>query len=178
MTITAKVNPGLVGGDRTASLDRYAARLFDNPGMAVMAVVELRHVDRIEPAEGVSDKDPQVRLRIEALEVAPPGGPEDTLREVERALYVARTAGGTLGSEDDVKLAEQTMANAAGLMSGHEVARLRVILDWLIDRVGPVVGNDKLRPADIRRQVDELLAKATAARDTGVQLDLVEGAAP
>lgn len=172
MTVTAKINPGLVGGDRTASIDRYAERLYENPGMAIMAVVELRHVDRVTPAEGVSEKDPRVNLRIEALEVAPAGGPEDTLREVERALYVARTAGGTLGADDDVRLAEQTMANATGLMTGHELARLRVILDWVIDRVGPVVGNDKLRPADIRRQVEELLAKATAARDTGVQLDL------
>lgn len=173
MTVTAKINPGLVGGDRTGSLDRYAARLYDNPGMAVMAVVELRHVDRVEPAEGVSTKDPRVNLRIEALEVAPPGGAENTLRDVERALYTSRTANGTLGAEDEVKLAEQTLDHAAGIVGGHELARVRVILDWLIDRVGPVVGNEKLRPADIRRQVEELLAKATAARDAGVQLEVV-----
>lgn len=172
MTVTAKINPGLVGGDRTASIDLYAARLYDNPGMAVMAVVELRHVDRVDPAPGVSDKDPRVNLRIEALEVAPAGGPEDTLREVERALHVARTAGGTLGGDDDVKLAEQTMEQVAGWITGHEVARLRVILDWVLDRVGGIVEADKHRDADRRRLIREVLEKAEKARDTGAQLDL------
>lgn len=174
MTVTAKINPGLVGGDRTASIDLYAARLFANPGMSVMGVVELVHVDRVVPAEGVSDKDPQVRLRIEALEIAPAGSTEDMLRDVERALYVSRTANGTLGSDDEIALAEQTVEHAAGLISGHEVARLRVILDWVLNQVEKVVDADKHRDADRRRLIREALAKAAAARDTGVQLEVAD----
>lgn len=172
MTITPKILPGLVGGDRTQSIDLYAARLYENPGMAVMAVVELRHAFKTVPAEGVSKKDPTVSLEILGLEVAPAGGTEETLRDLERALYTARTANGTLGADNEVELAQQTIEHAAGLMSGHEVARLRVIVDWLLDRVAGVVTNEKLRPVDVRRQVEELLEKATAARDTGVQLEM------
>lgn len=171
MSIKAHLNPGLSGGDRSASLDQHAARLYEAP-RPVMAVVELVPVDRVVPIDGASEKDPVIRLRIESLEVAPAGGPEDTVRDVAQALHLSRTANGTLTGEDEIRLAEQTLTHAAGILSGHEVARLRVILDWLIDRVGPVVGNEKLRPADIRRQVEALLAQATAARDTGVQLEM------
>lgn len=174
MTVTAKINPGLVGGDRTASIDLYAQRLYDNPGMAVMAVVELRHVDRVDPAEGVSTKDPRVNLRIEALEVAPAGSTEDTLRDVERALYLARTANGTLGSEDEIAFAEQTLEYAAGLVGGHETARLRVVLDWVLTQVEKICDNDKHRDADRRRLLREALAKASAARDAGVQLEVAD----
>lgn len=177
MTIKASINAGLKGGDRSASLDLHAGHLYESP-RPVVGVVELVPVDRITPVDEKSEKDPQVRLRIESLEIAPAGGPENTVRDVARALHMTRTAQGTLTGEDEMKLAEQTLTHAAGILSGHEVARLRVILDWLIDRVGPVVGNEKLRPVDVRRQVEELLAKATAARDTGVQMEIVEGAAP
>lgn len=175
MTVRAQINAGLAGGDRSASLDTHAARLYERP-TPVMAVVELAPVDRIVPVSEDSKKDPVIRLRIETLEVAAAGGPEETLRELSRALWVARTADGTLNGEDEVALAEQTIEHAAGILSGHEVARLRVILDWVLDRVAGVVGNDKLRPVDVRRQVGELLAKAAAARDTGVQLEMTGAA--
>lgn len=174
MTIKAHLNPGLAGGNRSESLDLHAARLYETP-RAVMCVAELLPVDRVVPIDGASEKDPLVRLRIESLEVAAAGGPEDTLRDVARALFTARTAAGTLTSEDEVALAEQTLEHAAGILSGHEVARLRVILDWALDRVAGVLSNEKLRPVDIRNEVTKVVAKAAAARDTGVQLDL-EGA--
>lgn len=171
MTIRASINSGLVGGDRSASLDLHAARLYERP-TPVMGVVELIPVDRVVPIDGGSEKDPLVRLRIESLEIAPGGGGESTLREVHKALYVARTATGTLGAEDEVALAEQTLEHAAGVLSGHELARLRVVLDALIDRARGVLSAPKNREADVRRLLGELLDKATAARDTGVQLDL------
>lgn len=171
MTIKATINAGLAGGDRSASLDLYAARLYERPG-PVMAVVELLPVDRIVPIDGASEKDPVVRLRIEQLEVAPSGEQDEVLRKVAEVLHLARTAAGTLTSEDDVAMAEQTMSTAAGLMSGHEVARLRVILDWVIDHVEKICANERNRDADRRRLIREALAKASAARDAGVQLDL------
>ena len=173
MTIKATINSGLSGGDRSGSLDAVAARLYERPA-PVMAVVELLPVDRIMPVDGASEKDPVVRLRIEQLEVAPGGSQEDVLRDVARALYVARTANGTLGSDDEVQLAEQTIAQSAGLVRELEVERLRVILDWLCDHVEKVVDADKHRDADRRRLIREALAKAVAARDAGVQLEVVD----
>lgn len=176
MTIKATINSGLAGGDRSASLDLHAARLYDRPA-PVMAVVELTPVDRVVPVDGGSEKDPVIRLRIEALEVAPGGAPESTLRDVHRALYLTRTATGTLSGDDEVLLAEQTLTHAGAVLAEQEAARLRVVLDVLLDRVAGVLGHPKHRETDIRRLIAELLEHATAARDTGVQLGL-DGATP
>lgn len=171
MTIRATINAGLQGGNRSDSLDLHAARLYER-ATPVMAVVELLPVDRITPIDEQSKKDPQVRLRIAALEVAPGGGAESTLRDVHRALFTSRTAAGTLGSEDQIALDEQTLEHAAGLISGHELARLRVLLDALIDRARGILSHPKHRPEDVRRLLGELLDKAAAARDSGVQLEV------
>lgn len=171
MTIKATINAGLVGGDRSASLDAYAARLYERPA-PVMAVVELTPVDRVVPVDGASEKDPVVRLRIESLEVAPSGSQDEVLRNVARALYVSRTANGTLTGDDEIALAEQTLTHAAGLVGGHETARLRVVLDWVLTQVEKICDNDKHRDADRRRLLREALAKASAARDAGVQLEV------
>lgn len=170
MTIKATLNSGLAGGDRSASLDRYAARLYERP-MPLMAVVELTPVDKIVPTDDASKKDPLVRMRIESLEIATPGEQDAALRKVAECLHLARTATGTLDGDGDVRLAEATIEHAAGLMSGHEVARLRVILGWLITGVEDVLRNDKLRLADVKLEAGRLLTAATAARDTGVQLE-------
>lgn len=171
MTIKASINSGLQGGDRSSSLDLYAESLYERP-RPVMAVVELGPVDKVVPVDGGSEKDPVVRLRINALEVAPAGGAESTLREVQRALYVSRTADGTLGSDDELQVAAQTLELAGGLVAEHEAARLRVVLDTLLDRANGVLSHPKHRETDVRRLLGELLVKAEKARDTGAQLDL------
>lgn len=161
MSVKTKINPGLVGGDRTASLDRYAARLYENPGMAVMGVVELIHEDRVQPAEGVSEKDPVVRLRIESLEVAAPGEQGDVLREVARFLFLSRTASGTLDGDHEVQLAKQTLDQAQGLVAGEEVARLRSALTWLQEQLHGITTGTKLREADMRKAIAGLDEAAT-----------------
>lgn len=171
MTIKATINAGLQGGNRSDSLDLHAARLYER-ATPVMAVVELLPVDRITPIDEQSKKDPQVRLRIESLEVAPGGGAESTLREVHRALYVTRTASGTLGSEDEMQSAATTLEHAGALVAEYESARLRVLLDAVVDQARGILAHPKHRETDVRRLLGELLDKATAARDTGVQLDL------
>jgi hypothetical protein len=171
MSIKAHLNPGLAGGNRSDSLDLHAARLYEAP-RPVMAVVELLPVDRVVPIDGGSEKDPVVRLRIESLEVAPGGGAESTLRDVQRALYVTRTANGTLGSEDELQSAAMTLEHAGDLVAEYESARLRVVLDVLLDRVAGVLSHPKHREADVRRLIGELLEQAEKARDTGVQLEM------
>jgi hypothetical protein len=111
-------------------------------------------------------------LRIESLEVAPGGGAESTLRDVQRALYVTRTANGTLGSEDELQSAAMTLEHAGDLVAEYESARLRVVLDVLLDRVAGVLSHPKHREADVRRLIGELLEQAEKARDTGVQLEM------
>lgn len=154
------------------SLGPYAQRLYDDPGASVLAVVELAHEEFNQPKE----RQRTVKLSVPTLEVAPAGAAERVLRELAHALYVTRTAAGTF-DEDQVTLAEQTIELATGLVGVEEAARLRVVLDWVIDAAGTVVDADKHRDVDRRRLLREILTKAAAARDTGVQLDLAEAGA-
>jgi hypothetical protein len=167
MTVSVKINPGLVGGDRTASIDRYAARLYESSGMALMGVVELVHVDSVVPAEG-SKKDPQVRMEIRSMEVAG-GEQEHTLRDVQRFLYLARTAVGTLDGDNEVQLAKQTMENAQGLIAGDEVARLRAALGWVLEQLDGIGAATKLREADMRKAIGKLAASLTAIQSGAEQ---------
>ncbi len=171
MTPKATINSGLAGGGRSDSLDKYAPALYERPH-SVMADVELMPVDRVTPVDADSKKDPLVRLMIRSLEVAPGGGAESTLRDVHRALYVTRTANGTLGSEDELAGAEQTLEHAGAVLAEHEAVRMRLVLDVLIDSVAGVIAHPKHRDTDVRRLVGEFLEQAKKSRDTGVQLDL------
>lgn len=172
MTPKATINAGLAGGDRSGSLDRYAARLYDKPG-PVMGVVELLPVDRTTPVDPNSKKDPVVRLRIEQLELAPGGEQDELLRQITAALKTARTADGTLTGDEDVKLSEKTLTLVGDRMSDLELARLRVLLDWLLNHTRAVLDHPKHRAEDLRRLLNEALDKAIAARDAGVQLEVV-----
>ena len=171
MTPQATINTGLAGGNRSDSLDRYAARLYEKPG-PVMGIVELLPVDRITPVDGASKKDPVVRLRIEQLELSPAGEQDEILRQITAALKTARTAAGTLTGDEDVKLAEDTLNLVGERMSDLELARMRVILDWLINHTRSVIDHPKHRAEDIKRLLNDALFKAIAARDAGVQLGI------
>jgi hypothetical protein len=171
MTPKATINSGLVGGDRYASLARYAARLYEQPS-PVMGVVELVPVDRTTPVDPSSKKEPVVRLRIDLLEIAPAGATDEVLRQAAVALKTARTANGTLGGDQDVQLSEDTLRLIGDRVSDQESARLRIVLDWLLTTVEKVLDNDKLRPADVKLELGRAVTKAAASRDAGVQLDL------
>lgn len=167
MTVKATINPGLSGGSRSESLDAHAARIYERP-TPVLALIELQPVDRITPVDSASEKDPVVRLRIDALEVAAAGEQERVLRDVMRLLYLSRTAEGTLDAENEIKLAEQTLAVADDLVAAEQVASLVAILDWALDRISEVAADEKLRPVDIRKALTQIRDRGHAAR-LGVQ---------
>lgn len=171
MTIKTKINSGLAGGGRSDSLDAIAARINERP-VPIMAVLELVPEERVVPLDAAAEKDATLKYGFGPVEVALTPEIEGVLRDVHRAMFITRTANGTLTTEDEVKLSEQTLTLAADLMASHEAARVRVVLDWLLNTVDKVLGNDKLRPADVKLEIGRAVAKATAARDAGVQLDL------
>lgn len=107
-----------------ASLERYTTKLYGRPGMALVGVVELSHVERTQPAPD-QDKEPSVKLRITGLEIANPDQ-EDTLRDAQRALYVHRNAQGTLDEDGDIELADRTLKMTGGLLHAIESARYEV----------------------------------------------------
>lgn len=122
--MTAIKLDGKLATSAAVSLERYAGQLYGRPGMTLVGVVELRHVERTQPAPD-EDKEPAVKLRITALEIANPEQ-EDTLREAQRALYLHRNAQGTLDESGDIDLADRTLKMTGGLLHAIESARYEV----------------------------------------------------
>lgn len=90
---------GLLQGSLTAEMRRG---LFERPGSAVVAVVELASVTYTGHADG-EEKQPQVKLRLRFAEAALNDEDAERLREVGRALMRKRRMEGTfdeLGAAD------------------------------------------------------------------------------
>ena len=119
------------------ALEPHVARLYDSPGKRIMAIIELAHMERLQVAPG-SDKKPSVSMRITSCEV-PNRDQEGAVREAQRALYLARTASGTLDEDGTVRLNERTLKSAAGLLMSIETARLRAGLDFWTEYARRVV---------------------------------------
>lgn len=158
--------PTTAAGD---SLSRYAQDLYRRPGMTLVGVVELRHVERTQPAPD-EDKEPAVKLRITALEIANPGQ-EDTLRDAQRALYLHRNAQGTLDESGDIELADRTLKLTGGMLHAIEAARYEVAVRGWADharRALAVNGStaNELR-AELRKLADglELVLRGEPAGD-------------
>lgn len=123
-----KINGALAAG-AADSLGRLTSTLYHRPGMHIVAIVDLAHVERTQPAEG-EEREAVVTLGIKGIEIAN-DEQEDTLRKAMRALYLHRTARGTLDEESgEVELTEQTLRHTAGLLTAQEAARLRVQLAY------------------------------------------------
>lgn len=115
---------GKIGGNAAAALEPHALELYNRPGCQVVAVVELEHTLRTQPAPH-SEKTASVSLRISGIEL-PTKEQIETVREVMQALYLQRTATGKLTEQGDVELSKNTLEFASRLLSDQELSRLRV----------------------------------------------------
>lgn len=152
---TAKI-AGAVGASAAAGLTPYIDDLYKHPGKRVLAIVELRHVEKTEPIAD-TEREPSVKLAVTELEVAA-GDKEDPVREALQALYVHRTAHGTLTEHGDVQIAESTLRTFGGDLHAIESARLGVSIKVLREQAmsilsSPEASVGQLR-ADIRRLVN------------------------
>ncbi len=109
------------------ALEPHVARLYAIPGVRVMAIIEMAHVERVQPAPGADGK-PTVKMKITACEV-PNAEQEGVIREAQRALYLSRTARGTLDEDGALELTKETLKHTGGLLLGIETARLRAGLE-------------------------------------------------
>lgn len=110
-------------------LEPLVATLYSRPGVRIVGVIELAHVERTQPAPD-EDKEASVKLQVKHLEIAR-DDQEEILREALRALYLHRTATGTVTEDSDVELSERTLNLVEGHLHAAEVARLRVaVLHW------------------------------------------------
>jgi len=136
------------------ALEPHIARLYARSGVRVMAVVELAHVERTEPAAD-ADKDASVTMRIAHLEL-PNTDQEGAVRELQRALYLQRTATGKLTEDGDVELSESTIKRTGGLVQAIEVARLVAGARHWSDYIRRVVSLDKATPTELRHELDTI----------------------
>lgn len=104
------------------ALSDKAPEMFQQRKGRWMAVVELAHVERVEPGPD-EDKFPSVKLRIVSIEVAADDYTDERLRELERGLYRLRTKGGTLDGEldPDVQQARDVLRHGAGVLTSASV---------------------------------------------------------
>lgn len=94
-------------------LSMHAERLYERLGETVVAVVELKSVERLQPAAD-ENKAPVVKLKLTTCEIAT-GAHADQIRRVQEALYRVRTSAGTLDEAGvvDAQAAQQTIEHAA-----------------------------------------------------------------
>lgn len=158
-------------GQATEALSPHVERIYRDPGSTFLAVVEFRHSERVEYAD--EDAEPSVKCRVASMEVANTGEQEGHVRALLRALYLQRTAQGTLDDAGEVKLTKQTIESAAGVSAGAEVARLRGALGWVAEALHAATSNTGLREADLRKALAKVEARLAAAlRGEPLDLDL------
>lgn len=107
-----------VVADVEQSLRPHAADMFRQRGGRWMAVVELEHVERTEPAPE-EEKEASVKLRVASAEIVTDDH-EDYIRRIAEALYKLRTKANTL----DEHLAGPTPGDVVRTSSGMLLGNL------------------------------------------------------
>lgn len=136
------------------AIEPHIRRLYARSGIRVMAVVELAHVERTEPAAD-ADKDSTVTMRINHLEIPAPDQ-EESIREVLRSLYLQRTAVGTIDEAGDLELSKSTIKDAAGIIGHVAVARMAAGIHHWRGYARRVVANDELTVGELRHELDAI----------------------
>jgi hypothetical protein len=118
--VTAIKFDSKVLADVEEALEEHADEMFKRRSGRWMAVVELAHVERVEPGPD-EEKVPTVKIRVVGIEVAPDAEAEERLREAQSRLYVSRTSGGTLDSVTiNGHRADDILRNGSGLLLGAD----------------------------------------------------------
>lgn len=112
-TLKIESSPGKAAD---SALELHVPGLYADPSKRLVAIIELQPVERLVPAPG-SEKDPSVKVRISQCEV-PDAAQVDAVRSAMRALYLHRTARGTIDEEGELVLADRTVDLLSGAL--HE----------------------------------------------------------
>jgi hypothetical protein len=145
-------------------IEPYIDRLYAVPGARVVGVIELAHIERPQPAPD-ADKQASVTLKITHLEIAG-AEQEGIVREAQRALYLQRTASGTLTDLGEVELSEESLKLTGGLLHAVETARLRAGMAHWVDYIRRCVTNDKLTLGEMRHELDTVADGMAAVLNT------------
>ena len=136
------------------SIAEHARALYDRPGCRVMAVVELEHEVRTEPGPH-SDKTPSVTLKVTHLEI-PHAEQEALIRDVQRSLFLQRTARWTFDDDGTLTLSDQTLKTAGGQLLAIDSAFLRASIRHWVTYGRRVLGT-KLTLTDALNELETLV---------------------
>lgn len=142
-------------------LAEHIPGLYANPGRRVVAIIELAHIERNQPAPD-EDKEASVTLGIKHMEIANTEQ-ENNIRQALRALYTPRTAWGSLTETADVELGEETLRRCAGELTAIEAARLHVAIDRWAEFASKVLHDDRLSAGTLRQELRTLADGLRAA---------------
>lgn len=136
------------------SMQDLVKPLFHKPGMRVLGIVELAHVERLEVAPD-EDKEPVVTVGMKLLEIAH-GDQVEPLRRAARALYVQRTAEGKLDEDiDAIQVNKHLLESLSDSFALREVARLRAAMSHQAMVLGRLE-NGLFEVAEMRKQIGKL----------------------
>jgi hypothetical protein len=147
------------GKPRAAAVDALNSRadwLYEHPGKRVIGVVELLHVSRTEPAPD-EEKDRAVELAIGALEFATIEQ-EDTLRKALRALFMIRTATGTLDPDGEVEMSQRVLDYTNNDLSLREAVRLTAGIRVWADRAWAAQRTENASPIELQHELEAISA--------------------
>jgi len=166
---------GALPAQARAALEPHVARLYSRPGVRAMVVGELHHVERTQPAPD-GDSEPSVTMRLSAVEVVPQQH-EDVVRELMSAMFVERTARGTLTEADELQLATQTIEHVNGIYQLGQVARLAAGIRLALDYAARVIASEKLTASELRHELDNIRTQlgAVLVGGTGTKPDDNDG---
>ncbi len=149
-----------IGGGPAAALEPHVPALYARPGARIMFIGELAHIERTQPAPD-TDGQPSVKMRLTTMEIATKDQ-ENAVREAQRALYLQRTAQGTIDDEGEILLAESTLKMTAGLLTDIELAKLRTGLNHWASYAARAVGTPNITHTEM---LHELQTVADGLRD-------------
>lgn len=144
------------GASALLALEPHAQQLYARPGVRIIGIAELAHVERTQPAPD-EDKEPSVKLRVAALEIAN-AEQEDVLRQAMNALYRHRTAYGTLNEHGEVAVADSVLKSTAGLLDAIEAARMRVAVRHWADQCRRALAVQAITVTEMRHELDAIAA--------------------
>ena len=156
----------------SAPLEVWADKLYNNPGLRLVALVEFKHAGRYEP-EKEEGKDRTVDIKLSALEVATPAQ-EDDLRKAMRAMYLARTAetgeGPTLDTVGELELSKGTLELLGERIADAEMVRLMVGVKQIRDYTRKVFTTRSATEAELRYELEAIYDALLKLSSPGVEL--------
>lgn len=158
--MTAAKIEGKPSAAAQAGIEPWIGPLYATPSKRVLGIIELAHVNRTQPAPD-ADKEAVVHLQIKHLEIARPEQ-EDPLREALRALFLHRTAAGTLDEQGELQLTKGTLELTGGMLHALEAARLRAAVTHWHEQCRRVLRVNEVTVAEMRHELD-LIADGLAA---------------